>query len=126
LTAEYDYLSTAPPRFTSKIPPSITIKEGAKLSLNISSIGNPTPKIKWSLQGRNHGNQSRFELTDKAFEIMNVRFEDQGMITCQAENVFGTQVAHVKLIVFGECIFFYFQLIWGVPKLIKLLCCIVL
>ena len=40
------------------------------------------------------------------FEIIDVRFEDQGMIACQAENVFGTRVAHVKLIVFGECIFF--------------------
>jgi len=28
------------------------------------------------------------------------------MITCQAENVFGTRVAQVKLIVFGECVFF--------------------
>ena len=40
------------------------------------------------------------------FEIIDVRFEDQGMIACQAENVFGTRVAHVKLIVFGESIFF--------------------
>ena len=39
------------------------------------------------------------------FEIIDVRFEDQGMIACQAENVFGTRVAHVKLIVFGEYIF---------------------
>jgi len=34
------------------------------------------------------------------------------MITCQAENVFGTLVEHVKLIVFGEfLIFFYFHLL---------------
>ena len=26
------------------------------------------------------------------------------MVTCQAENVFGTRVAQVKLIVFGECV----------------------
>ena len=29
------------------------------------------------------------------------------MITCQAENVFGTRVAQVKLIVFGEFVFFF-------------------
>ena len=27
------------------------------------------------------------------------------MVTCQAENVFGTRVAQVKLIVFGEFVF---------------------
>ena len=36
---------------------------------------------------------------------MEVRFEDQGMITCRAENVFGVRVAQVKLIVFGELLF---------------------
>ena len=40
---------------------------------------------------------------------MEVRFEDQGTVTCQAENVFGTRVAHVKLIVFGERFFFTFS-----------------
>ena len=87
------------------IPPSITIREGAKLSLNISATGKPIPKISWSLNGGNHGNQSRFKITDETFEIMEVRFEDQGLITCQAENVFGTRVARVKLIVFGEFLF---------------------
>ena len=33
---------------------------------------------------------------------MQVRFEDQGKITCHAENVFGVREAHVKLIVFGK------------------------
>ena len=44
------------------------------------------------------------------FEIAEVRFEDQGMITCQAENVFGTREAQVKFIVFGEfvCLLLFF------------------
>lgn len=96
--------SPAPPRFTSKIQKSISIREGNKLSLNISTFGNPAPKITWSLQSRNHGNQSRFKTTAETFEIMAVRFEDQGKITCHAENVFGIRVVHVKLIVFGECV----------------------
>ena len=77
------------------------------MSLNISASGNPVPKITWSLQGGTHYNQSRFKFTDKTFEIAEVRFEDQGMITCQAENVFGTRVAQVKLVVFGECVLFF-------------------
>ena len=36
---------------------------------------------------------------------MEARFEHQGVITCQAENVFGTRVARVKLVVFGEFLF---------------------
>ena len=79
------------------------------MSLNISASGNPVPKITWSLQSGTHYNQSRFNsLTDKTFEIEEVRFEDQGMITCQAENLFGTRVAQVKLIVFGEFVVFFF------------------
>ena len=80
------------------------------MSLNISASGNPVPKVTWSLQSGTHYNQSRFKLTDKTFEIAEVRFEDQGMITCQAENMFGTRVAQVKLIVFGEffCFFSFF------------------
>ena len=45
------------------------------------------------------------------FEIAEVRFEDHGIITCQAGNVFGTRVAQVKLIVFGEfvCLLLFFS-----------------
>ena len=75
------------------------------MSLKISASGKPAPKISWSLQGGNHGNQSRFKLTDGTYEITKVRFEDQGLITFQAENVFGTRVEHVKLIVFGEFLY---------------------
>ena len=81
------------------------------MSLNISASGNPAPKITWSLQGGNHGNQSRFKLTDEKFEISKVRFEDQGMITCRAENVFGTRVAHVKLIVYGELVILLYLIV---------------
>ena len=77
------------------------------MSLNISASGNPVPKITWSLQSGTHYNESRFKFTDKTFQIAEVRFEDQGMITCQAENVFGTRVAQVKLIVFGEFVLFF-------------------
>ena len=90
----------------SKIPKSISIREGNKLSLNISTSGNPAPKITWSLKSRNHGNQSQFKATAETFEIMKVRFEDQGKIMCRAENVFGVQVVHVKLVVFGEFVSF--------------------
>ena len=99
--------SIAPPRFTSKPPSQITIKEGAKLSLNTASSGNPTPKVTWSVRDKNHGNQSQYTITSDQFEIKEVRFEDQGIITCRAENLFGVQETKVELIVFGEFSFIH-------------------
>ena len=40
------------------------------------------------------------------------------MITCQAENVFGTRVAQVKLIVFGEFVFFFSHFQETIAKLL--------
>lgn len=91
----------APPRFSSKIPSSISVREGNNLSLRISASGNPVPKITCSLQSKIQGNGGRILVSNEKLEMRNVRFLDQGKIECLAENVFGTQVARVKLIVFG-------------------------
>ena len=99
--------SVAPPRFTSKPPSQISIHEGGNLSLNAPTSGNPTPNIKWSVQGKNGGDQSRHTITADQFAIREVRFEDQGIITCRAKNVFGFQDTKVELIVFGEFISFH-------------------
>ena len=72
------------------------------MSLTVSVSGNPTPKITWSVQGETHEEQSRYKITADKFEIGAVRFEDQGMITCRAENLFGVRETAVKLIVFGK------------------------
>lgn len=72
------------------------------MTLKVSSSGNPTPKITWSVRDKNHGDQSRYTITADQIEIREVRFEDQGIITCRAENLFGIQETKVNLIVFGE------------------------
>ncbi|XP_068679572.1 uncharacterized protein [Montipora foliosa] len=90
-----------PPRFTTKTPSPVSVREGENLSLEISVSGNPAPKITWSVHGRDYGDKSRFNITDKIFEIRGVRFEDQGMITCRAENLFGIQETKVDLVVLG-------------------------
>ena len=100
--ARFFVYPTAPPRFTSELPSLISIAEGGNLSLTVSVSGNPAPKITWSLQGKAHGEQSGYKITAEMFEINEVRFEDQGMITCRAENLFGVREAGVKLIVFGK------------------------
>ena len=97
--------SVAPPRFTNKPPSQISVHEGRNLSLNASASGNPTPNITWSVQGKSGGDQSRHMITADHFEIRGVRFEDQGIITCRVENLFGFQETKVELIVFGKFIF---------------------
>ena len=97
--------STAPPRFTSKPPPLIFIKEGGNLALSISVSGNPQPKITWSVRLKIHENESRVNSTgDEKFELNYIRFEDEGVITCRAENVFGVQETEVEVTVLGKFI----------------------
>jgi len=58
------------------------------------------------VQGRHHGDQSRYKSTADKFEIREVRFEDQGTITCRAENVFGVREVKVELTILGEFVQF--------------------
>ncbi|XP_068747694.1 uncharacterized protein [Montipora capricornis] len=90
-----------PPRFMTKLPTLVSLREEENLLLDISVSGSPFPKITWSIHGRGYGDKTRFNITDEKFEIRGVRFEDQGMITCQAENLFGVQETRVELVVLG-------------------------
>ena len=47
-------------------------------------------------------NQTRFRVLPDKFEMSDVRFEDEGVITSRAENMFGIQVTEVKITVKGE------------------------
>ena len=47
-------------------------------------------------------NQTRFRILADKFEMSDVRFEDEGVITSRAENMFGIQVTEVKITVKGE------------------------
>ena len=52
------------------------------------------------MQGRRES-PARFRILDDKFEMDNVRFEDEGLITCHAENMFGVEVSKVNLTVLG-------------------------
>ena len=47
-------------------------------------------------------NQTRFRVLADKIEMSDVRFEDEGVITGRAENIFGIQVTEVKITVKGE------------------------
>ena len=60
------------------------------------------------MQSEYHVNETRFKISADKFEIEDVRFEDEGVITCLAKNVFGVQEAKLKLTVLGEYVIIYF------------------
>ena len=53
------------------------------------------------MQGKSRESPARFRILDDKFEMDNVRFEDEGLITCHAENMFGVEVSKVNLTVLG-------------------------
>ena len=60
---------------------------------------------------------ARFRILDDKFEMDNVHFEDEGLITCHAENMFGVEVSKVNLTVLGELLLLFISergISWGV------------
>ena len=89
----------------TKLPSLVSLREGGNLSLEIAVSGSPFPNITWSVHGRVVIDRSRLTITNDKFEIRGVRFEDQGLITCTAQNVFGVQETQTELVVLGEFLF---------------------
>ena len=50
------------------------------------------------MQGTSYQNQTRFEIAADKFVMDDVGFEDEGVITCRAENVFGVQEPNLDLL----------------------------
>lgn len=72
------------------------------MTFSFSISGNPKPKVTWSMKTKTQENQTRFRVLADKFEMSDVRFEDEGVITGRAENMFGIQVSEVKITVKGE------------------------
>ena len=99
------FSSTAPPTFMTKLPSIVSLMEGGNLILEVAVSGSPFPNITWSVHGREIIESSRLTITNDKFEIRGVRFEDQGLITSTARNVFGVQETQTELVVLGEFLF---------------------
>ena len=72
------------------------------MTFSFSISGYPKPKVTWSMKTKTQENQTRFRVLADKFEMSDVRFEDEGVITSRAENMFGIQVTEVKITVKGE------------------------
>ena len=68
-------------------------------------------KITWSMQGKSYQNQTRFKTAAEKFVMDDVRFEDEGVITCRAENVFGVEETKVELTVLGNYSLYIYPLL---------------
>ncbi|PFX31122.1 Peroxidasin-like protein [Stylophora pistillata] len=98
---------TGPPgarglRGTPGISPKLNVTYIEELTKRMESqVTTFVPKITCSLQSKIQGDDERILVINEKLEMRKVRFGDQGKIECRAENIFGTQVARVKLFVFG-------------------------
>lgn len=72
------------------------------MTFSFSISGYPKHKVTWSMKTKTQENQTRFRVLADKFEMSDVRFEDEGVITGRAENMFGIQVTEVKITVKGE------------------------
>ena len=72
------------------------------MTFSFSISGYPKPKVTWSMKTKTQENQTRFRVLADKFEMSDVRFEDEGVITSRVENMFGIQVTEVKITVKGE------------------------
>ena len=72
------------------------------MTFSFSVSGYPKLKLTWSMKTKTQENQTRFRVPADKFEMSDVRFEDEGLITSRAENMFGIQVTEVKITVKGE------------------------
>ncbi len=97
-----------------RTPANVTVGIGKTAKLECSADGFPIPKISWHKDGGSHfpAAQDRrmkimnlmnpFERQAEPFFIVNVRLEDEGIYTCQAENEAGSILSNASLRVLGE------------------------
>ncbi|KAG8327856.1 hypothetical protein J6590_009659 [Homalodisca vitripennis] len=95
-----------------------TIQPGPSISLKCVATGNPTPNIKWSLDGFALPQNERFVIGQYVpthgdvishVNITSVRVEDGGNYKCTATNRVGEASHSAELYVYGKSSFYFLQ-----------------
>lgn len=79
----------------------MTVGEKQNVTLPCRATGFPPPVITWYKNGHVI-EEKRKHFKIRNWEIIEIRFEDHGIYTCKAENVFGSDQSSVDLAVKGE------------------------
>uniref|UniRef100_W5NIH5 Leucine-rich repeats and immunoglobulin-like domains 3 n=1 Tax=Lepisosteus oculatus TaxID=7918 RepID=W5NIH5_LEPOC len=91
------------PSFT-KMPMDLTVRAGATARLECKAVGHPSPQIAWQKDGGTDfpaARERRMHVMpeDYVFVIVQVKTEDIGVYTCNAQNTAGTVSANATLTV---------------------------
>lgn len=96
------------PQLRASLPSgTITIKVGHPLELDCSAVGRPSPSYVWT-----HQDNARSFSNTSVYSIKSVRFGDEGLYTCTANNSMGAFSVSFKVDVEGECDCFRHVLFW--------------
>ena len=92
---------TESPRFVTKPPPSMTVKEKQNVTFPCKATGFPPPVITWYKNGHVI-EEERKHFKKRNLEIKNILYEDHGIYTCTAENLLGRVKLSVNITVKGR------------------------
>ena len=100
-TKNTNYFLPEKPHFISKPPSSVMIvREKQNVTLPCKAAGFPQPVITWYKNG--HVIEERQQVkAGRDLEFKEIQFEDRGMYTCTAENLFGRDHLSVNVTVQG-------------------------
>lgn len=84
-------------------PVETVVDAGTTVVLNCQAVGEPTPKIEWSRQGRPLQGLDRFSsLSNGSLRVSSAQKEDTAGYECVARNLLGSVLVRVTLTVRGE------------------------
>ena len=77
----------------------VSVTGGSSVTLECTAAGSPPPVVQWIIEGHHRSNLQIRETNRGVLKLIieNVRPEDQGNFTCQAENIVGLTQESVQL-----------------------------
>ena len=80
-------------------PMCMVVNESGTASFQCEAVGNPEPKVTWLKQNSSLSPDKRVVPSRGGLMITNVTLQDDGMYTCEAENILGKASASASLTV---------------------------
>ena len=90
---------TGEPRLIVNPSSPVSVTGGSSVTLECAAAGSPPPVVQWIIEGHPRSNLQIRETNRGVLKLIieNVRPEDQGNFTCQAENIVGLTQGSVQL-----------------------------
>lgn len=95
---------SAPPKITRPVNLSIEVPENENLEIPCSAVGNPKPRILWSLWSvkDQHTDPTHFTEEDDTLKFFNIPADMAGKYVCEAVNKIGQDTIVIDVKVLGK------------------------